>query len=423
MRNRCFFLLFSFATPLFLWAQVNTDARVLDSDIKTVQINPGSPYPIVDLKGGQMTLAFDHIGFDLKSYAYTIVHCNSDWQPSVLLDNEYINGFTEDRITSISNSVNTLQPYTHYQITLPNQNMRWAVSGNYIIKVFDEDNDRQLVMVRRFMVMENKWSVSAQMAQIFNAGKLFSHQEVDFQVLHEGTIIGNPQKEVKAFIYQNMRWDRVIGPVSPRPFVAVRNSLNFDYQDSIVFPAGKFWRFFDMRTYDFRGNNVQKIERNKSTWQVFLKPERDQSQTHGYALNDDLNGRYEIENRTPGQSFLQTDYANVLFVFERNAAFENREVYVFGELTDWRFRDEFKMEYDEATHSYFCNPLLKQGYYNYAISVVDTDTYETPADDDMEGDWHETSNQYTILVYYRPFGERYDRLMTVGGIDSRTAKK
>jgi hypothetical protein len=409
--------------PIVLRAQVNTAARVLDKDIKTVQINPASPYPVVDLKSGQINLSFDRIGFDLKNYLYTIVHCNSDWQPSVLEDNEYINGFTEDRITSINSSVNTLQPYTRYQITLPNQNMRWAVSGNYILKVFDEDNDRELVMVRRFMVMESKWSVSAQMAQIFHAGKIFTHQEIDFQVLHEGTVINNPIREVKAFIYQNMRWDRVMGPVAPRPFVTLRNSMNFDYQDSIVFPAGKSWRFFDMRSFDFRGNNVQKIERNAVTWQVFLKPETDQSESHTYALTDDINGRFSIENRTPGQTFMQTDYANVLFVLQRNAPFENKEVYVIGEMTDWRLRDEFKMEYDEVSHSYFCNPLLKQGYYNYAFSVVDAETYEPSADDDMEGDWHETGNIYTIMVYYRPFGERYDRLMTVGGVDSRTWKK
>ena len=102
---------------------------------------------------------------------------------------------------------------------------------------------------------------------------------------------------------------------------------------------------------------------------------------------------------------------------------ENQEVYVIGEMTDWRLRDEFKMEYDESSHTYFCNPLLKQGYYNYAFSVVDAETYEPSPEEDMEGDWHETGNLYTIFIYYRPFGQRYDRLMTVGGIDSRTAKK
>lgn len=422
MSNKLQFLLWLFL-PVIASAQVNTDARVLDKNIRTVQINAGTPYPVVDLKTGQINLTFDHIGYELQNYVYSIVHCNSDWQPSDLEDNEYLNGFTEDRITTITSSVNTLQPYTHYTLTLPNQNMRWTVSGNYILKVFDEDNDRKLVMVRRFMVMENKWSVSAQMSQISNASKIFTHQEIDFQVLHEGTVISNPQREIKAFVFQNMRWDRMLGPINPRPFVAVRNSLNFDFQDSIVFPAGKSWRYFDMRSFDFKGGNVQKIERNTLTWQVYLKPEYDQSESHTYGLTDDINGSYAIENRMQGQSFMQTDYANVLFVLARNAPFENREVYVFGELTDWRLKDEFKMEYDEASHSYFCNPLLKQGFYNYAFAVVDDETFEPAKDDDMEGDWHETGNVYTMLVYYRPFGGRYDRLMTVGGIDSRTVKK
>lgn len=405
-----------FAHPI--WAQEDTSERILDDNIRSVQLNAGAATPVVDLKKGQINLTFDYVSDEIMDFVYTIVHCNSDWSPSELGDNEYINGFTEDRITNITNSINTLVAYNYYQMTLPNSNMKWAVSGNYILKVFDDNDDHRLVLVRRFMVSENKWKVAAKLSPVINSSKIFTHQEIDFQVVHEGTIISNPEREVKAFVIQNMRWDRMMGPIAPRPFIANRSSLNFDFQDSIVFPGGKEFRYFDVRTFDFKGNNVLKIQRNTDTYQVFLQPEHDRSESHSYGLTGDMNGRFSIENRSQGQSFMQCEYANIMFILSRNAAFEDKEVYVVGGMTDWQLKPEFKMQYDAPSKSYFCNPLLKQGFYNYEFQVVNDNNFLISNDDDIEGNWHETENLYNIFVYYRPFGERYDRLMSSGGTTS-----
>ncbi len=402
-----------------LAAQDDTSDQILDDNIRAVLINPQSPQPIVALKGGIINLTFDYTTDEIKDYLYTIVHCNSDWQPSDLQDNEYIDGFFEDRITDVENSINTLMAYNQYQLTIPNRNMRWTRSGNYILKIFDDDDDHRLVLVRRFMVTEGLWKVGTTIAPIINASKIFSHHEIDFSVNYEGTIIGNAQKEVKAFVYQNMRPDRVKGPIAPRPFIALRSSLNFDFQDSIVFPAGKEFRFFDLRTFDFRGTNVKKIERSVDAYQVYIEPQYNRDEIHGYALTADLNGRFAIENRTIGQNILQCEYARAMFLLSKKTEFaENLEVYVVGSMTDWECKDEFKMRYDPASQYYFCNPLVKQGFYNYMFRVVDSQSLRDAPDEDIEGNWHETENLYTVLVYYRPFGERYDRLMAHGGTTS-----
>lgn len=417
MKYILFLLTFAcFAHPAL--AQEDTSERILDDNIRSVQLNAGAVTPVVDLKNGQINLTFDYVTDEIMDFVYTIVHCNSDWLPSELGDNEYINGFTEDRITNITNSINTLVAYNYYQMSLPNSNMKWARSGNYILKIFDDNDDHRLVLVRRFMVSENRWKVAAKLSPVINSSKIFTHQEIDFQVVHEGTIIGNPEREVKAFVIQNMRWDRMMGPIAPRPFITTRSSLNFDFQDSIVFPAGKEFRYFDIRTFDFKGNNVLKIQRNPDTYQVFLQPEHDREDSHSYGLTGDINGRFSIENRSQGQSFMQSDYANIMFILSRNAAFEDKEVYVVGAMTDWQLKPEFKMRYDAPSKSYFCNPLLKQGFYNYEFQVVNDYDYRISKADDMEGNWHETENLYNVFVYYRPYGERYDRLMSSGGITS-----
>jgi hypothetical protein len=50
----------------------------------------------------------------------------------------------------------------------------------------------------------------------------------------------------------------------------------------------------------------------------------------------------------------------------------------------------------------------------YAIKELNSAPNTTP----LEGDWYETENDYAILVYFRPFGSRYDRLLFAGEFNS-----
>jgi hypothetical protein len=408
---------------LGLWghmrAQDTLRNTTLDEDVRSVQYHlAGLPLsmPVVNLNAplGMLELEFDHLGTDVMDYEYTIVHCNSDWLPSELQDVEYINGFNEDRITDITNSFNTLQNYTHYRLGLPNTNMRFSKSGNYILKVWDAADDDRLVLTRRFMVSEpNVWSIKADFTRPSRASKLDTHQEIDFSVNVKGTRVGNPQNDVKAFILQNNRWDSRIGPIAP--FVTRGDELVFDYQDRIVFPAGKEYRFFNIRSFDTRGEGVKNISNRPTYYEVTLKTDEALAD-RPFLYQRDANGGYIIANSNLNQSLLQCDYAEVLFSLAQNRPFEDEDVYVFGALSDWQLLPEYKMKYSDEARAYYCSAFLKQGYYNYKYMSVNRDTGQTD-EETIEGNWHETTNTYTILVYFRPFGARFDRLVAVMGID------
>lgn len=389
-----------------------TENQVLDEDIRTVQLTlTGSPLsmPMVDVNAGNgvLELQFDHIGDELKDYEYSLVHCNSDWQPSELDDNEYINGFTEDRITTVANSFNTLVQYTHYSLSLPNSNMRWTVSGNYLLKVIDKDNDDQLVLTRRFLVVEPRWRIEAGFVRPVKVDKMDTCHEIDFNVVPQSERISNPQNDVKAFILQNGRWDNAIGPL--KPYIARSESLSYDYQDVVVFPAGKEFRYFDMRTFDYRGEGIKIITEKNDFYEVTLHTDESRFD-RPVTYRADADGRFIIENKNFNQTPLQCDYAKVLFSIEQNMPLDDADVYVFGELTDWQLKPEFKMEYSHDALMYYCEAWLKQGYYNYEFVVLNHRTGELDPDG-FEGNWYETANQYTILTYFRPFGARFDRLM------------
>jgi hypothetical protein len=413
-------LLLFFLFPGFLFSQ--TQNQILDPDICSVQLSlSGSPLalPIVNLKTGYNTLIlqFDHMGDAIKDYEYSLVHCNSDWQPSELDDNEYIDGFTEDRISTVESSFNTLTQYTHYTLGLPNPNMRWARSGNYLLKVFDTDNENQLVLVRRFMVVEPLWRIDAEFVRAAQVGKSDTHHEIDFTVVPKEARISMPQNDVKAWVLQNGRWDNAIGPL--KPYITRGDNLVFDYQDQVIFPAGKEFRFFDIRSFDYRGEFVRSIVDKPTYFEVTLVPDISRYD-RPVIFRPDAEGRFVIDNQNANQTLLQCDYATVLFSIQQNLPLEGSDVYVFGELSDWQLKPEFRMQYDEAARVYWCDVWLKQGRYDYQYVVVDQKTGK-PDLDGLEGNWYATGNLYTILVYFRPFGARFDRLM--GAVTLNSARR
>lgn len=388
----------------------NTD-RILDDQVRSVKLSVmGAPLsmPIVDIKapGGVLSLEFDHLGDELRDYAYTLLHCNRDWSFSELDQLEYIDGFTEDRITSIEPSFNTITQYTHYTLRLPNQNVRWSKSGNYILRVTDKEDER-VVLERRFMVVEPQWRIDANLVRTVMVEKSNTHHEIDFKVVTKNARISNAQNDVSAIILQNGRWDNAIGPL--KPYIERADGISFDYQDVVVFPAGKEFRFFDIRTFDFRGDHVKTISDRGDYIDVTLRTDETRF-ARPIDFRPDANGRFVIENNNANQTLLQCDYAKVLFSIAQNMPIDEADVYVFGELSDWQLKPEFKMEYSHEARAYYCETVLKQGYYNYQYVVLDHRT-GAPDPDGLEGNWHETGNLYTLLVYFHPFGSRYDRLM------------
>ncbi len=374
--------------------------------------------PIVDLNNqGGLLLSFDDLDGNVKDYRYTIVHCDKNWKPSVLSSMEYIDGFSEDRLNDYRFSFKTLTSYTHYELLLPNDDLGWTKSGNYLLKVFDDESDRKLVITRRFMVVEPLVSIIPKLSVPSNVSKSRTHQEIDFVVNHERLEIRNPRVEVTATVLQNGRWDNAITNIQPL-FTKI-SELIFDYQDKVVFPAGKEFRYVDLRSLKFRSENVSSIERTDDGFLVYLyKDEKRFNQT--FFSHQDLNGNFVIENSDQSRNFdLSSDYADVLFSLSTPTPYFDNEVYIFGGLTDWQLQEQYKMVYNNAVNAYVGTALLKQGFYDYAYAVVPSDTKKRTADlSEIEGDWYETQNTYSILVYYRPFGERYDRIIGAVTFDS-----
>ncbi|MCB0466269.1 MAG: DUF5103 domain-containing protein, partial [Aequorivita sp.] len=130
--------------------------KVEPSYISTIQFSGGtdqSQLPIINLGSG-LKLSFDALNGDEEDYYYTITQYNFDWSPTDLSKSEYLDGFDDVRIQNYQNSVNTLQIFSHYELTIPNRDTRAIKkSGNYLLSIFNSDGE--LIFTRKFLVVEN----------------------------------------------------------------------------------------------------------------------------------------------------------------------------------------------------------------------------------------------------------------------------
>ena len=218
-------------------------------------------------------------------------------------------------------------------------------------------------------------------------------------------------------ILQNNRWDNCIKDIPPT-FVR-GNSLEYSNENNCIFPGGKEWRWLDLRSFRLQSDRVEKADYRKAATDIFLFPDADRSGQR-YVYFRDLNGMYLVETYETINPYWQGDFATVHFNLAPPGAtpYADKDIYLAGQLTSYDMNDKTKMVFNATKGVYECTVFLKQGYYNYTYIAVNKN--DASQKRDLEGDYWETENSYTILMYYKSFTDRTDQLIGVGKINSRT---
>ena len=362
----------------------------------------------------KLILRFDDLDADYKNYSYTIIHCNADWQPSRLRNYEYIDGFYDDQIRDYQFSINTLVDYTHYKIELPNRNMQPKVSGNYILKVYLDNDPDNVVLTRKFKVNEQLVGIEGAVRQANRVVYRDEMQEVNFTINTSTYRISNAYQDLKVSIKQNGRTDNLIWDL--KPSLVMGTKLIYEYEDKNLFDGGNEFRRLDLRTLRYPTERVSDITGTHTHWEVHLL--RDQRRSaRRYTFEEDINGRFNINNYDGQDSYVDADYAYVHFRLDYNIPEQYGNFYIIGALTDWNYTADNRMKYSFRDKEYYLTLLLKQGYYNYMYVFLEDGeskgkTFRT------EGNHSETENDYTIYVYHRKPGNLYDSLIGVLHLNS-----
>ncbi len=409
----------------FLWpaadAQPLQEGEILEDRIYAESIHTVELYrtgwrmsdPVLQKdEDNTLRLDFDDLSDTPETYYYTFIHCDADWKPTDLLPEDYLDGFTENEIRDYESSVNTTVPYVHYHLTFPNEDIRFRITGNYVVKVYYDMERDHPAFTARFMITSAEVRIAATVMRTNGPDRL-RNQQLLVTVDYGGLPLRSPVDELYVIVRQNGRWDNAIR--KPVPSENGNGRLVYGLPSGIIFSGGNEFRNLDLKSVRYQSPGIARIDYNPPYYNVILEPSAMRS-TGPYLTKKDLNGRFFIENSRGSTSDTDADYFNVFFTLPANFPFEGN-VFIFGALSQWNYNRNNRMLYNEKQHQYEATMILKQGMYNYLYAVK---TPGAPRGDitRIEGSHWETENDYTILVYYRDPGERYDRLVGVNTVNS-----
>lgn len=387
--------------------------KAYEPQIKTIKLHPALNEPQASLlpavaKLGQpnLLLQFDDLRAERDTYYARIIHCNYDWTRSMLQDLEFLSEFNEFPINNFEFSVDTHIPYVHYWFNVPSVKL----PGNYVVVVYRASNKEDIILSRRFMVYDTRIAFSNE-RNLIGAGSVAKlNQQINFTISYGSQELINPLETVNVTIRQNQRWDNIATKIKPSFVREIEKQLEYRFfDDSKMFKGGNEFRFFDLRSLNSPGRNVDFVKNTVRPFQATLV--KDKTRQHeAYAQYQDLNGGFVNDN----YDYRDASYTNYAEVNFRLASPKiNGDVYVTGAFNYWNLGPDNKMMYDSIQKLYTSTFLLKQGWYDYQYYVR---SKSLPAYT-LEGTHFETENKYEIFVYYRAQRPNADLLIGYISLD------
>lgn len=386
--------------------------------------------PLLTLGGhDQLTVAFDYLDAQARRLTYSIVHLDDEGQPTTeLFDNEYVRTTVEEPLFSHSEpSVYTSVAYQHYTLTLPNTDVQPLLSGNYRLTVTDiTDDEPRPLLVACFGVVEPLAVVQVAASADTDIDRHDRHQQVSVQTRFYDTPIVNPQQEIRLTVLQNGRYDNAVR--RPQPTSYDGRTLLWEHSRDLIFAGGSEYRRFEMLSPEYPGKHGERVWREGLFYHLALQPDEP---CRNYIFDEDHNGASLIRTTSSPYPDTEADYSTVHFRLQTFVR-PTGHFYLIGRWAQPAFATRYCLQPLPSGDGYELALPMKMGYYEYQYAYLDDsqqaalafapDAEEIPIPPRgntalMEGDFYQTTNDYTALLYYRPLGRRYWRLVGVGQTD------
>lgn len=379
-------------------------------NIKTVSFvqNNQNVVPIFQL-GDAFQLQFDDLYGNDASYFYEIIHCDYNWNPSDLQKRDYLQGFDNQRIQESSNSFNCLQIYTHYSLPFPNSTTQLKISGNYMLRILNED--KEVVFSRKLMVYEDLVSVPIQIKRARTVTNLESKHNVEFTIKSNVINFQNPLKNIKTVLFQNGKFCNAISNISPQ--FTIGNDLIYKYDTLTQFWAGNEFLYFDNKEIRVASNSISRVDNQKEIYSSYLFTNEARANSNYYNWQD-VNGNFTVRRLFTENSDIEADYSWVYFSLSA-PLFRTSDgaIYVTGMFNNYALTPENKMEYNSEKGIYEKAILIKQGFVNFEFTAVQKNG-KIDSENNIDGNFFQTENEYTVLVYYKEDTDRYTRIIGKG---------
>ena len=396
-------------------SKVDTRIHIFDNNVHSLKVclasNMYVPPVLMMNSDDRLLVNFDYLDYDVHYLRYSVTHCNADWQPSQLVESEYVSGFNYADIDDYAPSEATYVHSYNYQFTLPNGDMEFLVSGNYLLSVYEQDDPSKILFQTRFSVCEGKVSVFPQVTSRTDIEYNNRFQQVSFDIRYKPNQIKDPYSEFTCIVSQNSRDDNAV--VVNRPTMVGVDHVTYEHNRDLIFAAGNEFRRFETVNAHNINMGVQSIRYYEPMYHAVLMVDEPRNELQ-YLYDKTQYGRFTIRNAEAfGENALQADYMITHFSLNTLGKLNGGNVWLYGEFLEGYPASQAMMNYDASSGCYTADLLLKQGAYNYMYLWVPDGTTvgQTSL---IEGDHYETVNEYLVKVYDRPTGERYDRFVGYG---------
>lgn len=382
---------------------------VYGQNIQSIQLfNPqtNDETPVIKF-GEQLVLSFDDLTNGSEIYRYTIKHYDRNWNDDNLFFSEFANGTMNALLDQFQYSFNTLQAYTHYKLTFPNDKIQPKISGNYELIVY-KDSAKNPLFKRRFYLVEDGATLGVTVSRIADAKNPNINQRVEVQVLPKAGDLSSNVNSISLNVMQNNNPNMTVSNL--KPSAVLGNQLLFQ-QMNLAFPGYNEFYYFDNKNMTIAADMVRAVEVKDDANQTYLHPVW--AFPLNYQYQPDVNGAWYYRRNDLGRernAEREADYSWVYFYLESDPV--DKEIYVLGGFNNFKPGKENQMQYDAATKQYVAKLYLKQGFYNYVLATKQGDA---PLDfGEVNGNFWQTENLYQAFLYYAPFGRSYDGLIGYG---------
>ena len=391
---------------------------------QAIEVNPPEHIKTITFKGNTavaqlpiirfgepVVLEFDDLIGNEADYYYTIDHYNFDWTTTQLVKSEYLSGFDNQRIRDYENSFNTYQIYSHYRLTIPNDQTRGLLkSGNYLISIYDDED--VLVFSRKFMVLEELVNVGVDIKRSRDVKFINEKQSVDIVISTISINFNNPLQTIKTLVVQNNNLNTAISNLKPQ--YTLGNQLIYRYTSESSFWAGNEYLFFENKDVRAANVGVQYIDL-QDIYHNYLFADVERA-SRPYTYNPDINGNFLVTALDADDVSIEADYTMMHFSLLYPQLKNGGSIYVYGNFNNYDLNETNKMTFNPQSGYYESTFKLKQGFYNYKYVMVDANGKLDEGA--ISGNFYQTENNYKVLVYYRDLGARYDRLIGLGEASS-----
>lgn len=380
------------------------------SDIHSIELHPsGDPDapPVISLDSRQkLTLSFDYLGQQSRQFRVEVSHRGRNWEKSSIPPSVYLDGFSSTYIQQALPSFSRRPSYRHVEYEFPNSQLQPAVSGNYLLEIFDYQDGNLLFSVP-FFISEEEGSITTRVERLFAQRPDGRPLDQLYGEYSYPPFVEYPQFDLSMSFVQNRFWGRTreadyLDTITP-------GQLNGRLKRSEAYVGNYEFKTLDLREFDADGRQI--LEYNPAPTPPTIVLRRDLQKL-------DTNPRFfPISKFGKAVDDRGSSYARVEFSLDTGPSVPpSAEMYLVGHFNNWMINELNRMRFNEERGLWEGSALIKQGEYAYKYVLLRDNKIDDLA---LDQSFLSAEQEYLTFVYFKDPDRNFDRLLRVGRIVRR----